>query len=67
MAPYDDWNKIDDEEEEELQDNSVSARYKSKDNRKFTFTADLGRQKGRDSVRYRLLAVNVTTARSRGE
>ncbi|KAE9390609.1 Ku DNA-binding complex, Ku70 subunit [Gymnopus androsaceus JB14] len=23
MAPYDDWNKIDDEEEEELQDNSI--------------------------------------------
>jgi hypothetical protein len=23
MAPYDDWNRIDDEEEEELQDTSV--------------------------------------------
>ncbi len=25
MAPYDDWNKLDEEEEEELQDNSVRA------------------------------------------
>jgi hypothetical protein len=24
MAPYDDWNKIDEEEDEELQDTSVS-------------------------------------------
>lgn len=24
MAPYDDWNKIDDDEDEELQDTSVS-------------------------------------------
>ena len=24
MAPYDDWNKLDDEEDEELQDSSVS-------------------------------------------
>ena len=23
MAPYDDWNKLDEEEEDELQDNSV--------------------------------------------
>jgi len=26
MAPYDDWNKFDEEEDEELQDNSVRAR-----------------------------------------
>ncbi len=24
MAPYDDWNKVDDDEDEELQDTSVS-------------------------------------------
>lgn len=24
MAPYDDWNKVDDDEEDELQDTSVS-------------------------------------------
>lgn len=25
MAPYDDWNKLDDEEDEELQDTSVES------------------------------------------
>ena len=25
MPPYDDWNKLDEEEDEELQDNSVRA------------------------------------------
>jgi hypothetical protein len=25
MAPYDDWNKLDEEEDEELQENSVRA------------------------------------------
>lgn len=59
MAPYDDWNRLDEEEDEELQDTSVSVHHISS-NDKVELSCQVLRRKERCYIiRYRLLRVNA--------
>lgn len=55
MPPYDDWNKIDEEEEEELQDTSVGFWSLESCIQAYTWLEDVRREERRDSLLYRLL------------